>query len=128
MAHSTLLSTYSGLLWLNWQIPHYGSRDRVRGSRAFFLCSITAARVSQYGGVLWRATSFKTQLKLHTTYPGYQTPTTQTAHHQSKLPDTHHPNCTPPTLAPDFTYLVILRRHLVDIACHPVDDMRHLVG
>lgn len=52
MAHSTLLSTYSGLLWLGWPISHHGCWEGVTGSRAF-LCTTTAARASQYGGDLW---------------------------------------------------------------------------
>ena len=52
MAHSALLSTYSGLLWLSWPISHRGCWDGVTGSRAF-LCATTAARASQYGGDLW---------------------------------------------------------------------------
>lgn len=52
MAHSALLSTYSGLLSLGWPIPHYGY-EMESEVQEIFLCATTAARVSQYGGDLW---------------------------------------------------------------------------
>lgn len=54
MAHSAMPCAYSGLFFFFFgSVTRHGCWDGGRGSRAFFVCATTAARVSQYEGDLW---------------------------------------------------------------------------